>query len=74
MVTDERIIEIGECRLAMKTSVLNNSWLLCLVFCPCSDRAGLAKALRKSDKKVREVSLQFEEERRHADQYKEQVY
>ena len=37
-----------------------------------SDRANLAKNLRKSDKKVRELTLQIEEERRHGDQYKEQ--
>lgn len=43
-------------------------WLVCF-----SDRATFAKNLRKSDKKVRELSLQVEEERRHADQYKEQV-
>lgn len=38
-----------------------------------SDRQNFAKSLRKSEKKVRELSLQVEEERRHADQYKEQV-
>lgn len=46
----------------------------CVIFYPCSDRANLAKSVRKSDKKVRELSLQVEEERRHADQYKEQVF
>lgn len=37
-----------------------------------SDRQNFAKSLRKSEKKVRELSLQVEEERRHADQYKKQ--
>ena len=34
----------------------------------------LAKNNRKLDKKYKEAVLQVEEERRHADQYKEQVF
>ena len=37
------------------------------------ERQALARANRKMDKKMREMLLQVEEERRHADQYKEQV-
>ena len=37
------------------------------------ERQALARANRKMDKKTREMLLQVEEERRHADQYKEQV-
>ena len=37
------------------------------------ERAQLAKNNRKLDKKYKESVLQVEEERRHADQYKEQV-
>ena len=39
----------------------------------CRERQALARANRKVDKKMREMLLQVEEERRHADQYKEQV-
>lgn len=37
------------------------------------ERALLAKNNRKLEKKYKESVLQVEEERRHADQYKEQV-
>lgn len=37
------------------------------------ERAMLAKNNRKLEKKCKEAMLQVEEERRHADQYKEQV-
>lgn len=63
--------------LALKLDVVNMSLELRLHVCNLvfsySDRASLAKNLRKSEKKVREISIQVEEERRHADQYKEQV-
>lgn len=32
------------------------------------------KLVRKTEKKLKEVVLQVEDERRHADQYREQVY
>lgn len=37
------------------------------------ERSTMAKNNRKLDKKYKEAVLQAEEERRHADQYKEQV-
>jgi len=44
----------------------------CLAF-SLRERANLAKNNRKMEKKYKESVLQVEEERRHADQYKEQV-
>ena len=38
-----------------------------------SERMGQAKANRKQDKKLKETMLMLEDERRHADQYKEQA-
>lgn len=37
------------------------------------ERAALSKTNRRLEKKCKEAMLQVEEERRHADQYKEQV-
>lgn len=37
------------------------------------DRLGQAKANRKLEKKLKELVMQVEDERRHADQYKEQL-
>uniref|UniRef100_H3C874 Myosin tail domain-containing protein n=1 Tax=Tetraodon nigroviridis TaxID=99883 RepID=H3C874_TETNG len=37
------------------------------------ERAAANKTLRRSEKKLKEVLLQVEDERRHADQYKEQM-
>ena len=39
----------------------------------CRDRAALARANRKMDKRLKELQIQAEDERRSADQYKEQV-
>ena len=55
--------------------------LLSFIFSPVNltflaffrERAMLAKNNRKLEKKYKEALLQGEEERRHADQYKEQV-
>lgn len=37
------------------------------------ERLAQQKASRKLDKKMKELALQLDEERRHADQYKEQI-
>lgn len=37
------------------------------------DRLAQAKANRKLEKKLKELVMQVEDERRHADQYKEQL-
>ncbi|XP_037545802.1 myosin-10 [Nematolebias whitei] len=37
------------------------------------ERAGANKIVRRTEKKLKEVTLQVEDERRHADQYKEQL-
>lgn len=37
------------------------------------ERSGLQRANRRLEKKLKELALQVEDERRHADQYKEQV-
>lgn len=37
------------------------------------ERAAANKSVRRSEKKLKEVLMQVEDERRHADQYKEQV-
>lgn len=37
------------------------------------ERLAQQKANRKMDKKMKELALQLDEERRHADQYKEQI-
>lgn len=37
------------------------------------ERLAQQKAGRKLDKKMKELALQLDEERRHADQYKEQI-
>lgn len=42
--------------------------------CAFRERQGLAKLNRRTEKKVKEMAMQAEEERRHADQYKEQVH
>lgn len=40
----------------------------------CSrERAAANKLVRRTEKKLKEVFMQVEDERRHADQYKEQV-
>ena len=39
----------------------------------CRDRQALAKANRRLEKKMKELIMQGEDERRIADQYKEQV-
>jgi hypothetical protein len=39
----------------------------------CRERAALARANRKMDKRLKELQIQAEDERRNADQYKEQV-
>ena len=39
----------------------------------CRERMAQAKLSRKQEKKVKETFLQLEDERRHADQYKEQA-
>lgn len=44
---------------------------LCFIF--TRERNSALRSNRKLDKKVKELMLQAEEERRHADQYKEQV-
>lgn len=46
---------------------------LLLLLLSCRERAAANKTLRRSEKKLKEVLLQVEDERRHADQYKEQV-
>lgn len=38
------------------------------------ERAMANKLVRKTEKKLKEVVMQVEDERRHADQYREQVY
>ena len=38
------------------------------------ERAMANKLVRKTEKKLKEVMMQAEDERRHADQYREQVY
>ena len=40
---------------------------------PRRERAAANKIVRRTEKKLKEVALQVEDERRHADQYKEQV-
>lgn len=37
------------------------------------ERAAANKLVRRTEKKLKEVFMQVEDERRHADQYKEQV-
>ena len=37
------------------------------------ERAAANKIVRRTEKKLKEVMMQVEDERRHADQYKEQV-
>ena len=37
------------------------------------ERQALAKTNRRADKKMKEMAMQADDERRHADQYKEQV-
>lgn len=37
------------------------------------ERAAANKIVRRTEKKLKEVFMQVEDERRHADQYKEQV-
>lgn len=37
------------------------------------ERAAVNKLVRRTEKKLKEVFMQVEDERRHADQYKEQV-
>lgn len=37
------------------------------------ERLGLQKSNRKMEKKLKELILQLEDERRHTDQYKEQL-
>lgn len=37
------------------------------------ERAAANKVVRRTEKKLKEVMMQVEDERRHADQYKEQV-
>lgn len=39
----------------------------------CRERAAANKIVRRTEKKLKEVFMQVEDERRHADQYKEQV-
>lgn len=39
----------------------------------CRERAAANKLVRRTEKKLKEVFMQVEDERRHADQYKEQV-
>lgn len=44
-------------------------WLLIV----SRERAAANKLVRRTEKKLKEVFMQVEDERRHADQYKEQV-
>ena len=44
-----------------------------LLLCVNRERNAANKAARRADKKVREVMMNVEDERRHADQYKDQV-
>lgn len=37
------------------------------------ERSAAAKAARRAEKRAKELGMQMEDERRHADQYKEQV-
>jgi len=39
----------------------------------CRDRQNTAKANRKLEKRTKELQLQAEDEKRHAEQYKDQV-
>ena len=43
------------------------------LFCLSSERMAQAKMNRKQEKKLKETLLMLEDERRHADQYKEQA-
>lgn len=44
-----------------------------IYFVPLRERALSNKLVRKTEKKLKEVMLQADDERRHADQYREQV-
>ncbi|XP_029441846.1 myosin heavy chain, embryonic smooth muscle isoform-like, partial [Rhinatrema bivittatum] len=44
-----------------------------LTFCFLRERAAANKLVRRTEKKLKEVFMQVEDERRHADQYKEQM-
>lgn len=46
---------------------------LMMNFSPLRERAIANKLVRKTEKKLKEVMMQAEDERRHADQYREQV-
>lgn len=39
----------------------------------CRERAAANKIVRRTEKKLKEVMMQVEDERRHSDQYKEQA-
>lgn len=39
----------------------------------CRERAAANKIARRTEKKMKEICMQVEDERRHADQFKEQV-
>lgn len=41
--------------------------------CVCREKQATAKSLKQKDKKLKEVLLQVEDERKMAEQYKEQV-
>jgi len=66
---------LGQYWTSVKHCKWDNVGLFCWQYLAFSlrERANLAKNNRKMEKKYKESVLQVEEERRHADQYKEQV-
>lgn len=58
----DQVSEISKGLLSYFFSVLNSR-----------ERAAANKIVRRTEKKLKEVMMQVEDERRHADQYKEQV-
>ena len=60
----------------MLENLIKRTQLPPLLFDPAPlprERAAANKIVRRTEKKLKEVALQVEDERRHADQYKEQV-
>lgn len=68
------------CHLPEKKRTLKNIFLVQTVILRITnidhfhrERAAANKLVRRTEKKLKEIFMQVEDERRHADQYKEQV-
>ena len=55
------------------SSFASQAWHCKIYVSICRERQAAAKANKKLERKMKELIMQSEDERRHADQYKEQV-